>query len=175
MPNVRDTINELIVEHCRTHGCCMEDDKSDLVAEILEAIGTDVAKDIMKTMSDEKNLAYSIELRMKISNQLLTETKNWLEHIKSKPVSIHATIRAAKDVQRVLNELGHIKTDADWIYTENFSLLETNKTVTKELGRLQELEKYVRQNKKSKKTIKGVGKMIKKGKGRKINTEKAQT
>lgn len=40
------TIDDLIIQHCRIHDCCMQDNKSKLVLDIIEAKHSDLIKDI---------------------------------------------------------------------------------------------------------------------------------
>lgn len=40
------TIDNIIIKHCNSHSCCMEDNKSEIVNEILDCKYADIIKDV---------------------------------------------------------------------------------------------------------------------------------
>lgn len=62
--NLFSSVDEVISKHCQTHQCCDTNNKSDVVARVLDAVGElDVVKELLKHV-EEMEAVYDKEASM---------------------------------------------------------------------------------------------------------------
>ena len=114
------TIDDLIIKHCHTHACCMQDNKSELVLDIIEAKHSDLIKNIEWVGECESCRGRGGEVNFKHSN--LCPKCNGIGKI-TRPATIEevlGNVPLMLDIMQVLyKELPNIKATVEQALTIN--------------------------------------------------------